>query len=308
MLLWAFRRAPDVNVKLAVKGPAALGGASADLSQLRFIQGIVAAEIRELFVEPRRGVVPLDYDLRVEEVRSFCDVCVGGWRGRRRGAFVLVVACGQICMMLSLTLNPPTDRNLLYKTTTKHYKTITKRNITGRRHDDQPAHRGARRPPPRALAPPRAAAVRADRRRDAVQAARRDGAPDHAQSGRARGGSPGDDQGGAAAQGGHGAARAEGLVGRRPRRRPGHAVGRRRARRLDLVLGQRPPRRGARAPLGARGPPLARRAAARGRRRWWQRRGALGARRGALDVQAAARVAGVPLGGAAHRRAAGRRG
>ena len=63
MLLWGFKRAPSVNVKLAVKGP--IGGA--DLSQFQFIQGLVASEIQQLFVEPRRGVIPLDYDFRVEE-------------------------------------------------------------------------------------------------------------------------------------------------------------------------------------------------------------------------------------------------
>ena len=32
------------------------------------LQGIVASNIQELLVEPRRGVVPLDYEFRVEEV------------------------------------------------------------------------------------------------------------------------------------------------------------------------------------------------------------------------------------------------
>lgn len=117
MLLWGFKKAPKVNVKLAVKGP--IGGA--DLTQFQFIQvrerrracgalagrvlgreggrvaacaglwcvrartskraavitrplapgraqGIVAQTIEELLVEPNRGALPLDYDLRVEEV------------------------------------------------------------------------------------------------------------------------------------------------------------------------------------------------------------------------------------------------
>ncbi|KAI8466970.1 MAG: hypothetical protein J3K34DRAFT_524124 [Monoraphidium minutum] len=63
MLLWGFLRPPAVNVKLAVKGP--LGGA--DLSQFQFIQDLVAQNIEELLVEPRRSALPLDYDLRVEQ-------------------------------------------------------------------------------------------------------------------------------------------------------------------------------------------------------------------------------------------------
>jgi hypothetical protein len=37
-------------------------------------QDIVASNIQELLVEPRRGVLPLDYEFRVEEVGW-------GWRG-----------------------------------------------------------------------------------------------------------------------------------------------------------------------------------------------------------------------------------
>ncbi|GBF90558.1 hypothetical protein Rsub_03129 [Raphidocelis subcapitata] len=96
MLLWAFKQAPSVNVKLAVKGP--IGGA--DLSQFQFIQGIVASNIQELLVEPRRGVVPLDYEFRVEEavattVNLHVESLAGLPRtlGRRRAPVQLGVVC-----------------------------------------------------------------------------------------------------------------------------------------------------------------------------------------------------------------------
>jgi hypothetical protein len=36
--------------------------------QLAFIQDLLTAVINETLVEPRRGVISLDYDMRVEEV------------------------------------------------------------------------------------------------------------------------------------------------------------------------------------------------------------------------------------------------
>jgi len=43
ILLWGFKKAPQVNVKLAVKGPI---GAGADLSQFAFIQVLFRCLVR----------------------------------------------------------------------------------------------------------------------------------------------------------------------------------------------------------------------------------------------------------------------
>lgn len=66
MLLYAFKNLPPINVKIGVQGP--IGPTSYDLSQFDFIQDMLGKVLGDTLVEPRRGAISLDYDLKVEEV------------------------------------------------------------------------------------------------------------------------------------------------------------------------------------------------------------------------------------------------
>lgn len=61
--------APQVRVALNVSAPLFKSALSpGDLGQLDFIQGMLAAAIKDMLVEPRRIAVSLDTEIRVEEV------------------------------------------------------------------------------------------------------------------------------------------------------------------------------------------------------------------------------------------------